>query len=161
MVCVQRTISLSTRSRQYPVTMARGDSRMRDANDSKNSLLFNLRVPKLQNAVVRDVRDRDSRELGWVIEPHDGTEAGVIAAAEAATDRMYSEFATASNVESRICATDASGNPRWAVAPNFCSLAEVGTEEARYIWHGPSGEQPNPVILCVHRNAQGLKRGTL
>jgi hypothetical protein len=41
----------------------------------------------------------------------------VIAAAQAATERMYSEFGTASNGESRICATDAIGNPRWSQEP--------------------------------------------
>jgi hypothetical protein len=62
-------------------------------------------MPKLRNVVVRDARDRDGFKLGTVIEPHDGTEAGVIAAARVATDRMYAEYSTASNIGSRICAT--------------------------------------------------------
>ena len=43
-------------------------------------------------------------------------------------------FIDASNIESRLCATDASGKPKWAVSPNFLHLAEIGTEEASYIW---------------------------
>jgi hypothetical protein len=91
-------------------------------------------MPELTNVVVRDVRDRDGCKLGRVVEPHDGTERGVIAAAKTATDRMFSEYSTASNVESRICATDANGKLKWAVSPNFLHIAEVGTDEASYIW---------------------------
>jgi hypothetical protein len=99
--------------------------------DRNNSLLLRLRARKLRNIVVREVRDRESYILGRIVQPHDGTEAGVIAAAEAATERMYCEFATASNCESRICATDASGNPRWVVAPNF-----DGRDTARHAQRG-------------------------
>lgn len=91
-------------------------------------------MPKLKNVVVRDVRDRDGCKIGRVVEPHDGSEHGVITAARTATDRMFSEYSTASNVESRICATDASGRVKWAVSPNFLHIAEVGTDEASYIW---------------------------
>jgi hypothetical protein len=112
---------------------------MASANGDRNSLLFNLRVPKLSNVVVRDVRDRDGRRLGRVIQPHDGTETGVIIEAQAATDRMYAEFSAASNIQSRICATDSSGKAKWAVSPNFLHLAEVGTDEALYVWGGPGG----------------------
>jgi hypothetical protein len=91
-------------------------------------------VDSLANVVVRDVRDRDGVKLGRVVEPYEGTEDGVIAAARAATNRMYAEYSDASNIESRICATDASGKPKWAVSPNFLHLAEIGTDEAPYIW---------------------------
>jgi hypothetical protein len=76
-------------------------------HDRNNSLLLSLRARKLRNVVVREVRGQESYILGRIFQPHDGTEAGVIAAAQTATDRMYAEFATASNSESRICATDA------------------------------------------------------
>jgi hypothetical protein len=92
---------------------------------------------KFRNVVIRDVRDRDGYKLGKLIEPHDGTEAGVIAAARVATDRMYAEYSTASNIVSRICATDANGKLKWVVSPNFLHLAEVGADEASYIWGGP------------------------
>ena len=89
---------------------------------------------KLTNVVVRDVRDRDGHKLGRLIEPHDGTESGVIAAAQRISDRMFVEYSDASNIESRLCATDASGKPKWAVSPNLLHIAEVGTDEAAYIW---------------------------
>lgn len=47
---------------------------------------------------------------------------------------MFAEYVDASNIESRMCATDESGNPKWAVSPNFLHLAEVETDEASYIW---------------------------
>ena len=91
-------------------------------------------MPNLTNVVVRDVRDRDGSKLGRVVEPHDGTEAGIVAAAQRASERMWVEYSDASNVESRICATNASGKIRWAISPNFVHIAEVGTDEAAYIW---------------------------
>jgi hypothetical protein len=100
------------------------------ANGDRNSLCFNLRVPKLKNVVVRDVRDRDGYKLGTIIQPHNGTEPGIIAAAQAATDRMYAEFSVWSNIQSRVCATDVTGNPNWVVSPNFLHIAQIGTEEA-------------------------------
>jgi hypothetical protein len=60
---------------------------MSTANGETKSLV-NLRVPKVKNVVVRELRDRDGRKLGRIIQPHDGTERGVIAAAQTATDRM-------------------------------------------------------------------------
>lgn len=84
--------------------------------------------------VVRDVRDRNGNKLGLIVEPHDTTENGIIAAAKRATDRMYAEYPEASNIESRIGATDATGRPRWSISPNFQHMAEIGTDEASYIW---------------------------
>jgi len=86
------------------------------------------------NIVVRDVRDRAGNKIGTVVEHHDGTEAGVIAAAQRATDRMYAEYSEASNIQSRIGATDGTGNPMWSVSPNLQHIAQIGTDEARYIW---------------------------
>lgn len=87
-----------------------------------------------RNIVVRDVRDRNGNKIGTVVEPHDGTEAGVITAARRASDRMYAEYPEASNIQSRIGATDGTGKPMWSVSPNFQHIAEIGTDEARYIW---------------------------
>jgi hypothetical protein len=86
------------------------------------------------NVVVRDVCDQSGTRLGTVVESHDGTEAGAIAAAKRATDRMYAEYPEASNIQSRIGATDATGLPKWSISPNFQHLAEIGTDDARYIW---------------------------
>jgi hypothetical protein len=89
------------------------------ANGDRNSLLFNLRVPKLRNVVVRDVRDRDGRKLGRIVQPHNGTETGVFKAAQTATDRMYAEFSAVSNIQSRICATDSTGSPGQVISSTF------------------------------------------
>lgn len=95
-------------------------------------------MPKLIRVVVRDVRDRNSFRLGKLTEPHDGTEAGIVAAARTLTERMFSEYFDASNVESRMGATDDAGNLKWAISPNFAHIAEIGTDEASYIWGGKS-----------------------
>jgi hypothetical protein len=87
-----------------------------------------------RNIVVRDVRDMNGYRLGTIVEPHDSTEDGIIAAAQRATDRMYEEFSEASNIQSRIGATDATGRPKWSISPNFKHIAEIGTDEASYIW---------------------------
>jgi hypothetical protein len=84
--------------------------------------------------VIRDVRDRSGNKLGLIVEPHDTTEGGIIAAAQRATDRMYAEYPEASNIESRIGATDATGSPKWSISPNFKHIAEIGTDEASFIW---------------------------
>ena len=86
------------------------------------------------NVVIRDVRDNSGMKLGTVVETHDSTEAGVIRSAKRATARMYAEYPGASNIESRIGATDATGRPKWSVSPNFQHIAEIGTDEASYIW---------------------------
>jgi hypothetical protein len=135
---------------------------MAAATGDRISLLFGLRVPKLSNVVVRDVRDREGRKLGRIIQPHNGTESGVITAAQTVTDRMYAEFSAASDIQSRICATDSSGNAKWAVSPNFLHLAEVGTDEARYIWSGPgSAVRAAPSYPLCTQKCTGSQEGNL
>jgi hypothetical protein len=117
MVSVKVITLVSRKKSGYSLPMAK-----------RNSVLLSLRLPRL-NVVIRDVRDHDGYRLGSVVEPHDGTEDGVIPAARAATDRMYAQYATVSNIGSRILATDERGEPKWAVSPNFLHMAEIGTEE--------------------------------
>jgi|SRR5579864_8997949 len=95
-----------------------------------------------RNLVVRDVRDSYGNKLGTVVEPHDGTETGVILAAQRATEKMYAEYPEASNIQSRIGATDENGNPAWSISPNFRHLAQIGTDEAHYIWGTDITETP-------------------
>ena len=64
------------------------------------------------NVVVRDVRDRDGNKVGTIVEPHNGSEASVIRAARRASQRMFAEYSEASNIQSRIGATDATGKPK-------------------------------------------------
>src|SRR5207302_7848981 len=97
---------------------------------NKASVTLFTKFHGLRALVVRDVRDRNGNKLGLIVEPHDTTEDGIIAAAKRATDRMYAQYPEASNIESRIGATDATGRPRWSISPNFQHMAEIGTDEA-------------------------------
>jgi hypothetical protein len=69
-----------------------------------------------------------------LITPHSGSINGIPDAAKRLSARMFTKYADVFNVESRIAATDIDGMLRWAVSPNFRSLAEIGTDDARYIW---------------------------
>ena len=89
-----------------------------------------------RNVVIRQVCDYDGIALGVVVELHDGTPEGIIQAARRATERMFAEHSAASNIQSRMLASDSDGLPRWSISPNFQQLAEIDTEEARYIWTG-------------------------
>jgi hypothetical protein len=88
----------------------------------------------IRNIVVRDVRDRNGMRLAALAAHHDGTAAGIVSTARRLTDRMYAEFPEASNIESRIAATDNVGKPNWVISPNFNHLAEIETDEAAFIW---------------------------
>ena len=77
------------------------------------------------NVVIREACDRDGVALGHLVASHDGTPEGIVAAARRATQRMFNTFADASNVNSRIIATDATGRPRWSVSPNFQVIEEL------------------------------------
>lgn len=87
-----------------------------------------------RSIIVRDVRDNDGNKLGTITEPYDGTEQDARSAAERLSNRMYEQYPDASNVESRIVATDAGGKPKWIISPNFRHIAEIRTDQARYIW---------------------------
>ena len=77
------------------------------------------------NVVIREACDRDGIVLGHLVASHDGTPEGIVAAARRATARMFDAFADASNVNSRIIATDTSGIARWSVSPNFQIVEEL------------------------------------
>jgi hypothetical protein len=115
---------------------------MARANGDRNSLLFSLRVPELSNVVIRDVRDRDGRRLGGIVQPHNGTELGVVTAAQAATDRMYAEFSMASNVQSRICATDFHRKLQMGSLPYFAGVHRRDVDLPAY---GPPTLEPRRV----------------
>ena len=90
--------------------------------NERNDLKLSLPIPLFRtcrNLVVRDVRDSYGNKLGTVIEPHDGTETGVILAAQRVTDKMYAEYPEASNIQSRMGATDKDGNPAWSISPTY------------------------------------------
>jgi hypothetical protein len=95
----------------------------------------------LLNVVVRSVCDSDGNCLAAIVEAHDGTESGMIAAAQIVTQRMYAEHPAASNIQSRMVATDETGTAKWAISPNFRHLAELGTPDACYIWGEINGHR--------------------
>lgn len=47
---------------------------------------------------------------------------------------MWQEFPDASGINSMTGATDLDGNPKWAISPNLKHIAELGTDQASYIW---------------------------
>ena len=83
------------------------------------------RIATAPNVVIREACGRDGIVLGHLVASHDGTPEGIVAAARRATQRMFAAFADASNVSSRIIATDATGRPRWSVSPNFAVIEEL------------------------------------
>lgn len=78
------------------------------------------------NAVIRQARDRAGLVLGHIAAKHDGTPAGMIAAARHVSDEMFIAFDDASNINSTILATDETGAVRWTISPNFRFIEEVG-----------------------------------
>ncbi len=80
---------------------------------------------KYASVVIRQARDRAGQVLGYVTARHDGTPAGIIAVAQAVTERMFLAFDDVSNINSPIIATDADGTVRWIISPNFRFITEI------------------------------------
>jgi hypothetical protein len=79
------------------------------------------------NRVVREIRDFNSRRLGFISENYDGTPEDMIRVAEAISDQMFEEYGPeVSNGESGMIATDETGQPRWRISPNFRHIEEIG-----------------------------------
>lgn len=88
------------------------------------------------NVVFREVRDNDGNVLGWVQKPYDGSKAGARKAAEEISDEMFNRYEDASNIQSRIGATDGEAKPKYTVSPNFKNVNDVEAETAaaKYTW---------------------------
>ena len=93
---------------------------------------------KYASAVIRQARDRAGHVLGYVTAGHDGTPAGIIAAAQAVTERMFLAFDDVSNINSPIIATDADGIARWIISPNFRFITEIDA-------HNPNTRTAKPL----------------
>ncbi|SRR5579884_3267600 len=91
---------------------------------------------RYRNVVIRQVCDREGNVIGVIGETHDGTPEGIIHGASKATEQMFAQYDCASNIQSRMIASDSNGLPRWSISPNFQHLAEINTDEALYIWSG-------------------------
>ena len=81
------------------------------------------RIPP--NTVIRQARDRDGRLLGHFASKHDGTPAGIVAAAKHVSDEMFLTLNDVSNINSAILATDETGAARWTISPNFRHIEET------------------------------------
>lgn len=90
-------------------------------------------VSKYKLQVIRDVCDSDGQRLDVLHAPYDGSVEDAVRVAENLTDLMYRCHEYASNIQSRILATDEYGRGKWAISPNFKHIAEAGTAEAAYI----------------------------
>jgi hypothetical protein len=121
-----------------------------------DSILSHLRTRKPKNVVVRELRDRDGHILDYLTHPHNGSPRSIISAAKTVTDRMYALYFNASNGESRICATDACGNPRWVVAPNL--LPREHRVDVNLRAYGPSPMDPRRTDRCLQSLLQGTIR---
>ncbi len=84
--------------------------------------------------VLREVCDSAGQLLGVMHAPYDGSLADAVKVAESISELMYLSFPDASNIQSRIGATDEAGRGKWVISPNFLHVAEVGTSEAAYIY---------------------------
>ena len=100
---------------------------MRPATSLSNAFAAEIKQDqsKYASAVIRQARDRAGQVLGYLTARHDGTTAGIIAAAQAVTERMFLAFDDVSNINSPIIVTDAAGAARWIISPNFRFITEI------------------------------------
>src|SRR5205807_5280891 len=87
------------------------------------SLTRSSKVTKYRLEVLREVCDSDGQLLGVLHAPYDGSVEDAVKVAESITDLMYIKFPDASNIQSRIGATDEAGRGRWTISPNFSHVA--------------------------------------
>jgi hypothetical protein len=83
--------------------------------------------------VIREVCDSEGQRLDVLHAPYDGSVKDAMQIAEHITDLMHSYHQYASDIQSRILATDEYGRGKWAISPNVRHIAEAGTPEAAYI----------------------------
>jgi hypothetical protein len=105
----------------------------RNQADDKG-LTQSSKATKYGLVVLREVCDSYDEVLGVLCVHYDGSVEDAITAAERITNLMYRRFGDASNIQSRIGATDEAGRGRWLISPNFSHVAEVGTSEAAEIF---------------------------
>ena len=85
-----------------------------------------------QNSVIREIRDYEGRLNGYKVMKHNGDPKGIIEIAKIISALLCAnpDF---SNIQSRTIVTDENGIPKWSVSPNCKHLAEIGTEDFKYI----------------------------
>ena len=113
--------------------MNRSTKQQQTPSIHNNSLTQSCRSQKFRQQVFREVCDWYGERIDILHAPYDGTVEDALKVAELLTQYMYRVYHEARSVESRIGATDEHGRTIWVIAPNFLSVAEVGTPEAAYI----------------------------
>lgn len=83
------------------------------------------RPVNVPNTVVRQACDRYGQVLGYFTTRYDGSPETMIAAAKRVTEAMFLAFDEVSNISSAILATDAAGQTRWTISPNFRVITEI------------------------------------
>lgn len=78
-----------------------------------------------RNLVIRRACSRHGEVLGHLVEHHNGSHAGMVAAAKRVSRRMFEWYDEASNINSQIVATDEHGLPRWTISPNFRVVSQL------------------------------------
>jgi len=82
-------------------------------------------------------RDLHGTQLGVTHARHDGTVAGIRAAARRLQGDAEVEHYGWSMAASSMIATDAHGHAGWAISPNLAHINPVGSEGAAYTLGGP------------------------
>jgi len=108
-------------------------------NEERNEILMvNPRVglrrakAELRSVVIIEARNYDGRRLGLPLVYHDGTMESMVKKAMWLSSALSMCYDRVSHVNSRILGIDATGKC-YAISPNGCHVAEVGTKEAAYI----------------------------
>jgi hypothetical protein len=78
-----------------------------------------------RNLIIRQVCSRYGEVFDHLVERHDGSPEGMIAAADRVSQRMFELYDDASNIASQIVATDERGLPRWTISPNFRVITKL------------------------------------
>lgn len=125
-----------------------GSSQINMEHEKKGRASFSLATPFLKgetmteiqkiralpkSSVIRELRDFDGKFITVICKPHNGDFEDMLESTKDIEKEMHYIY-EASHVNSRILATDESGKPKWAISPNLLHIAEIGTDEAQYIW---------------------------
>jgi hypothetical protein len=78
-----------------------------------------------RNLVIRQVCSHYGQVFDHLVERHDGSPEGMIAAADRVSQRMFDLYDDASNIASQIVATDEHGRPRWTISANLRVITKL------------------------------------
>jgi hypothetical protein len=100
------------------------------------------------NTVFMDVRARDGWRIGVLTAPHDGTRAGIVAAADLLQQRALARFSDHTHAGSRLFATDATGALGWVISPNLAHVSRYDSPEARETLGLPKRNSAEGVVFA-------------